>query len=295
MQLPKRIATLPAAALRGAGKTLTSAASSLARVPLWALAAVLAVLAAALAWGGRWREGYGTPHEGTVFNSCRLGMALVDIKRKYPDIKAAAGDAAMNDKFKAACRDGQGEWRKAKDNPDLAPDANKCKSSFDTSGKRLPGGICKIGVLNRQMPCQGTTKKMCCDYWKNCMYQSDVGSSIKNLKQVKVVIYQNTNFGGDTLDVSNLPRDVVTTMSSLGSWNDKISSMIIKGTRVTLYANTGGDGSGNWLTLGPGRYGDLGKFDFDRVNNTMQQPHEVCLSRNEGCWNDTVSAIKLHK
>lgn len=99
----------------------------------------------------------------------------------------------------------------------------------------------------------------------------------------KITVYEDTEFKGDSKDYAQGAQ-----VPSLRDeqWNDRISSIKVQNTKVTLYEND--NYGGRSVTL------DAGDWDLTKVNmNGGKRNTNQCAKYDGGCWQDMPSSLKV--
>jgi len=99
-----------------------------------------------------------------------------------------------------------------------------------------------------------------------------------------VTVYEHIGLKGDSKTFT-----AGTQQSSLRDmgWNDKVSSIKVENTNVTLYEHD--NYGGRSITFGPGQY-DLTNWN---IEDNKDKGSDQCNRDDGGCWNDLVSSLKV--
>ena len=143
-----------------------------------------------------------------------------------------------------------------------------CDSAYDL----------RLGVGEYSSLVNWNTAEVGSPSWNDQISCMTIGSGIG-----KVIVFENTNFGGKRKEFSRASNNPVGSWSFAGGdwWNDKISSIKVispaPANNVVFFQN--GDYNGNYIQLRVGEYKDL------RSYNTGESGSPT--------WNDQISSMKI--
>lgn len=258
-----------------------------------------------------------------VKNWCLVGSSVSDIARNKPEINALTKDPSQLKELNRICEESRAKMTKG---PELSKFKRRswklCPNVAlrQTRPRKIAGMCCnpdKTGCLDAKMfgatdgiasakskhcpkdkkpSCDGGVKPRCDRPSKGEQYQWFCPSE-------QITYYQDTNKGGGITSEYN---EVGKWYDMPESWQNKISSVVIpRGRRIQIfqYAQTKENG-GDSAVLGPGTYNltevsypsgyhSPGVFKCDDKNSTPFGSYTDPSSKNQGCWNDSISSIKV--
>lgn len=258
-----------------------------------------------------------------VKNWCAMGSSLADVERRKPEVKALARDGDNRRELNRVCEEARGNWSAAAAKADASQFRNKpwkpCPNRIlRVLRPRKIGGMCcnanKTGCLAANMfsltdgiaslkrtgcprdqkpSCEGGVRPVCDRPSKGERYQWFCPTD-------KIVYYQDADKGGDYTDEFNEPGRWYDVPKK---WRNKISSIYVpRGRRIQVFQYAqGNENGGESVVIGPGTY-NMSEFAFPSGShvpgsNTCRDGFDggSGIMKNQGCWNDSISSIKVLK